>query len=69
MHRSKAYFGYGFAYPRTFYLLGKINEELGEKQEAIEAYQKFLDIWKNADEDLYEKIDAQERITSLTRKV
>ncbi len=56
---------FAFAYPRTLYLLGKIHEELDEKQEAIETYQKFLHIWKNADEDLPEKIDAQKRLANL----
>ena len=62
-HMNIIYFT--FAYSRQFFLLGKVNEELGEKQEAIEAYQKFLNIWKNADEDLPEKIDAQKRLANL----
>ena len=53
------------AYPRTFYLCGLVNEKLGNEQEAIEAYTKFLDIWKNADDDLPEKIAAQKRLVTL----
>ncbi len=58
--------GHAYAFPRSFYLLGKVNEKLGETQEATKAYQKFLDIWKNADEDLPEKTDAQKRLANLT---
>ena len=62
-HMNTIYFT--FAYSRQFYLLGKVNEGLDEKQEAINAYQKFLNIWKNADENLPEKIDAQKRLANL----
>jgi len=56
---------FGYAYPRKFYLLGKVNEALGKKDEAIEAYQQFLEIWKEADADLPELIDAKKRIAEL----
>jgi len=57
--------GFYYYYPRIYYLLGLVNEELGEKEEAMEAYRKFLDIWKEADEDLPELIDAKERLERL----
>ena len=56
---------FAYTYPRQFYLRGKVNEKLGEKQEAIDSYQKFLTIWKNADDDLPEKIDAEKRLENL----
>jgi len=59
---------YGFRaiyYPRSFYLLGKIYEKKAQTDLAIENYQKFLDIWKNADKDLPELIDAKKRHKNL----
>ncbi len=59
---------YGFRavyYPKSFYLLGKIYEKKGEKKLAIENFEKFLDSWKDADEDLPELKDARERLTKL----
>jgi len=57
---------FGYAYPRTRYLLGLVNEALGKNAEAINAYQEFLEIWKNADPDLPELIDAKARLVRLT---
>ncbi len=52
-------------YPRGFYLLGKIYEKKGDQKLAIENYEKFLDLWKDADEDLPDLIDAKERLAKL----
>ena len=52
-------------YPKSFYLLGKIYEKKGDKQLAIENTEKFLDLWKNADPDLPDLIDAKERLARL----
>ena len=52
--------------PKSFYLLGKIYEKKGDTQLAIENYEKFLDLWKDADEDLPDLIDAKERLARLT---
>jgi len=40
-------------------------EEKGSSIKAIEQYEKFLDIWKDADEDLPELMDAQKRLARL----
>ena len=52
-------------YPKSFYLLGKIYEKKGNNPLAIENYEKFLDLWKDADEDLPDLIDAKERLAKL----
>ncbi len=52
-------------YPKSFYLLGKIYEQTGNRNLAIKNYTKFLEMWKNADEDLPELIDAKERLKKL----
>ncbi|MFB0565701.1 MAG: tetratricopeptide repeat protein [Candidatus Aminicenantaceae bacterium] len=41
--------GYGDIYAKSFYFLGNIYEQKGEKAKAIEHYQKFLSLWKDAD--------------------
>lgn len=43
---------YGDIYARSFYMLGKIAEQLGDKAKAREHCQKFLDLWKDADPEI-----------------
>ncbi|MEE9225183.1 MAG: tetratricopeptide repeat protein, partial [Bacteroidota bacterium] len=57
--------GHGFVYSRGFYLLGKIYEKKGDQRLAIENYEKFLDLWKDADKDLPELLDAKSRLAKL----
>jgi tetratricopeptide (TPR) repeat protein len=52
-------------YTKSFCLLGKVYEEKGATKLAIENYEKFLKLWKDADEDLPELIDAKRRLTKL----
>jgi tetratricopeptide (TPR) repeat protein len=54
-------------YAKTFYMLGKVYEGLGDKGKAIENYQKFLELWKDADPGLPESADAKSRLASLSR--
>jgi tetratricopeptide (TPR) repeat protein len=56
---------FGDIYTKSFYMLGKIHEEKGHIQEAIEYYQTFLEIWKNADERLPELADGKRRLARL----
>jgi len=52
-------------YPKSIYLLGKVYQQKGEYKLARNNYKKFLEIWKNADEDLPELIDAKKRLAKL----
>lgn len=57
--------GDGDIYARSFYRLGKIYEQQDKKSKAIENYEKFLDLWKNADPGIAEVGDARKRLAGL----
>jgi len=52
----------GDIYARAFYMLGRIHEQLGDKEKAIKNYEKFLFLWKEADPGLPELTDARKRL-------
>jgi tetratricopeptide (TPR) repeat protein len=52
----------GDLYAKSFYMLGKIYEQQGDTAKAIENYEKFLDLWKDADPGIAEVEDAKERL-------
>lgn len=54
-----------FFYPKSIYALGKIYEQQGDTRRAIENYEKFLDLWQDADADLPDLIDAKARYAKL----
>jgi tetratricopeptide (TPR) repeat protein len=56
---------FGDIYAKSFYILGKINDENGSKSKAIEHFQKFLDLWKDADPGIAELKDARKRLAGL----
>jgi serine/threonine protein kinase/Tfp pilus assembly protein PilF len=59
--------GDGDIYAECFYMLGRIHEEKGSKEQAIEYYEKFLDLWKDADPGIPEVTDAKNRLTTLKK--
>ena len=50
---------------KTYYLLGLAYDKSGWNKKAIEQYEEFLDIWKNADPGIKEVDDAKERLKKL----
>jgi tetratricopeptide (TPR) repeat protein len=56
---------YGDICAKSFYVLGKIYEQKGWKGKAIESYQKFLDLWKDADSVIPEIEDARVRLIAI----
>ena len=57
----------GHIYAKSFYMLGKIHEQLGNTAKAIEHYEKFLDLWKDADPGITEVDDARKRMAGLAK--
>ncbi len=55
----------GDIYTRSFYWLGKIHQAQGRSAEAIENYQHFLELWKDADQDIPELEDARSQMAGL----
>ncbi|NIM58167.1 MAG: protein kinase [Candidatus Aminicenantes bacterium] len=56
---------FGDVYARSYYELGKIYEQKGWKGKAIEHYEKFLELWKDADSGFPEVEDAKKRLAAL----
>jgi len=52
-------------HPMYHYRLGKLYEEKGWAGKALEQYQKFLELWKDANTGLPEVSDARERLQGL----
>jgi serine/threonine protein kinase/Tfp pilus assembly protein PilF len=50
---------------KAYYLLGLAYEKSGWNKKAIEKYEEFLDIWKDADPGIPEVEDAKERLKKL----
>jgi serine/threonine protein kinase/tetratricopeptide (TPR) repeat protein len=55
----------GNLYALSFYHVGIFSEKLGDKAGARRSYEKFLEIWKDADPDLPEPADARKRLAAL----
>ena len=55
-------------YPKYHYYLAKLYQETDQADKAIEQLQKFLEIWKHADPDSPELIDAKNNMILLTER-
>jgi tetratricopeptide (TPR) repeat protein len=60
--------GRSFIRPLWHYELAKLYEAKGFNNKAIAEYEKFLDLWKDADDNLPEPHDARKRLSKLKRK-
>jgi tetratricopeptide (TPR) repeat protein len=57
---------YGDIYAKSFYWLGRIQHEQGQKDEAIENLNAFLALWKDADPAHPEIEDARQRVSLMS---
>jgi serine/threonine protein kinase/tetratricopeptide (TPR) repeat protein len=55
---------YGDIFAKSHYRLGNICQKKGQKEKAIDHFEKFLDLWKEADQNLPEIIDAKSQLAS-----
>jgi serine/threonine protein kinase/tetratricopeptide (TPR) repeat protein len=56
---------YGDLYAESYYKLGRIYQQQGNSAKAVENYEKFLDLWKDADPGLPQVEDARKRAVAL----
>lgn len=61
-------FLYDEYWPRKHYKIGLCYEKMGDGLKAIEHFEKFLEIWSEADEDIDDIVDAKRRISRLKGK-
>ena len=56
---------YGDLYAKSYYRLGRIYEQLENNTKAIENYEKFLELWKDADPGIPEVEQGRARLAGL----
>lgn len=61
LHKLQA----GDYYVKSYYWLGRIFQKKGERSRAVENYETFLDLWKDADSGIFELEDARIQLNSL----
>ena len=50
---------------KSYYLTGKVYEKTNDRRKAIQSYERFLEIWKHADANIPELVDAKKRLAAL----
>jgi tetratricopeptide (TPR) repeat protein len=63
---TTGYLAAGDAYARSLYQLGRIYQEKNEPENARKYFQRFLNVFRNADPDLPAVEDARKRLASVS---
>ncbi len=58
----------GDIYAKSYFRLGKIAEDRKEKSKAIDYYETFLNLWKDADKGIPEYTEAKDRLAALKER-
>jgi len=58
---------FGDVYARSFYMLGRIYQRMGERAKAEENFNRFIALWLNADPGIGEVAEAKRRLSELSR--
>jgi len=56
---------YGDVYVRSYFMLGRVYQKMGQTEKAVKNYEKFLEFWKDADPGLSEAQEARARLPKL----
>jgi len=58
---------FGGIYAKSFYMLGRLYQQMGDNAKAEDNYNKFLALWFNADANISEVSDAKRRLSGINR--
>jgi len=56
---------YGDVYVRSYFMLGRVYQKMGQKEKAVRNYEKFLELWKDADPGSNEVQEARTQLQKL----
>ena len=54
-------------FAQTHYMLGLVYEKKGKNEKAIEHYQRFLNVWKDGENNLPQKVDVSKKLKELLK--
>ncbi|MBF8295745.1 MAG: Tetratricopeptide repeat protein, partial [Bacteroidetes bacterium] len=65
VYENGAYSEFVDLYPLSYHLEGTIYERTNERAKAIKSYETFLRLWRNADKNIPQYVEAKARLAAL----